>query len=290
MLHIHFQVILQVFAHARQVVHHRDAERLKLGGVAHARKLQELGRVDRAAAANNVAGIGALRRPAPDSIFDPHGALALEQDARGERAGRHRQIGAIDHRVQVGARRAEPPPIMDVAVEGAEAFLAVAVDVFGERVASFLHRREKSPEQGRVGRAALKDQRAVVAAKFVAAVQACFHALEVGQAVRVVPIGHAGVAGPALVVERVAALEDHAVDAAGAAEDFAAPVRDAAIVHEWLGLGVVAPVVEGAADWVGKRRRHVDEDVPERVAAAGFEHQHAVPRVGAQARGQHAAG
>jgi hypothetical protein len=114
--------------------------------------------------------------------------------------------------------------------------------------------------------------------------------LEVRQAVRVVPGLHPRVGGPALVVERVAALEDLAVDARRAAKDPPASVIDPTAVHERLGLRFVPPVVEPAADREGERRRHVDEDVEPVVWSSSFEHQHASLRVGAQAVGQDAAG
>src|SRR5207237_196126 len=77
----------------------------------------------------------------------------------------------------------------------------------------------------------------------------------------VVPGLHARVRGPPLVVERVAALEDHPVDAAGAAQHLAARVVNAAVVHERLGLRLVFPVVEPGADRERQRRRHVDAAV-----------------------------
>ena len=54
---------------------------------------------------------------------------------------------------------------------------------------------------------------------------------------------------------------------------------DAAAAHVRLGLGLVAPVVEAVADRERERRRHVDEDVPERVVAPRLEHQHPVGRI-----------
>ena len=72
---------------------------------------------------------------------------------------------------------------------------------------------------------------------------------------------------PALVVEGVAALEDHPVDRRRAAEDLAPGVVDAPAVHERLGLGSVAPVVERAADRERQRGRHVQEDVEPPVRA-----------------------
>ena len=171
-----------------------------------------------------------------------------------------------------------------------EALLAVAVHVVGELVAGLLHRLEERAEQ-RIGRRApLEHERTVAAAELVGAREARLHALEVRQAVRVRPVGQAGIGGPPLVVERVAALEDHPVDAARAAEHLAAGVVDAPAVHVRLGLRLVLPVVELAPDRERQRGRHVNEHVPAVVGPAGFEHQHARRGILAQAIGEHAAG
>ena len=116
--------------------------------------------------------------------------------------------------------------------------------------------------------------------------EAVLHPLEVGQAVRVVPGRHARVGRPALVVERVAALEDHPVDARRAAEDATAGVIDATAAHERLGLGLVAPVVEARPDRERERGRHVDEDVEAMVAPTGLEDQHAGVGLGREAVGE----
>ena len=120
---------------------------------------------------------------------------------------------------------------MDVAVERREALLAVAVDVARELVAGLLDGLEERVEQRARRRAALEHERPVAAAVLVGAGEARLHPLEVRQAVGVVPRLHARVGGPALVVERVPALEDHPVDAARAAEHLAAGVVDPAPVH-----------------------------------------------------------
>ena len=106
----------------------------------------------------------------------------------------------------------------------------------------------------------------------------------------VAPLLHARLAGPALVVQRVAALEDHPVDAGGAAEHLAAGVDDAAAVHGGLGVGLVLPVVEAVADRDRQRGRHVDERVDAPVGAAGLEDQDAGAGVGGEAVGERAAG
>ena len=63
------------------------------------------------------------------------------------------RFGPVHHRVQVGARRGQPTTAVHVAVEAREPFLAVAVDVVGQRVAGLLRGLEERAEQ-RVGRRA----------------------------------------------------------------------------------------------------------------------------------------
>src|SRR5579863_5117127 len=67
---------------------------------------------------------------------------------------------------------------------------------------------------------------------------------------------------PALVVQRVAALEEDPVDAARHAEHFAAGVVDPPPVQLRFGFWLTLPVIEPAADREGQRGRRVDEDVP----------------------------
>ena len=178
----------------------------------------------------------------------------------------------------------------DVPVEGREAFLPVAVHVVGQRVPGLLHRGEERLEQRAGGRPALQHQRAVTAPVLVRAGQAGLHLLEVRQAVRVVPVRHARVRGPALVVQRVAPLEDHPVDAAGPAEHLSPGVVDAAPVQVRLRLGLVAPVVEPVADREGQGGRHVDVHVPRVVRPAGLQDEYPVAGIGGQAVGEGAAG
>ena len=224
-----------------------DSELLQLARVADAGELQQLGRVDRAATEDHLARLDPLRADPPGDL-DADGPRAVEENAIHERAAAHLEVLPVPDRVQVGPRGAESAAAVDVAVEGGEALLPVAVDVVGERVAGLLHRLEEGLEERALGRAALEHERAVAAAPVVGARETALHPLEVGQAVGVVPLLHPGVGGPALVVERVAALEDHPVDARGAAEDLAARVVDAAPVHERLRLGLVLPVVEAVPD------------------------------------------
>ena len=190
--------------------------------------------------------------------------------------------------MQVGAGGREPPAVADVAVELRETLLPVTVYVIGAGITGLLGRGEERLEQ-RVGRRpALERKRTVVPAIGVVGGggQAVLHPVEVRQAVRVVPVGHAGVRAPALVVHRIAALEDHPVDAAGAAQHLAAGVVDAAAVHVRLGFGLVFPVVETTSDGKRQRRGHVHEHVPQRIVAASLQNQNLVGRVGRKPVGE----
>ena len=290
-LHVDLEVVLQVLPHAGQVGDDADPVRAQLVRRADARQLEQLRRVDRAAAEHDLARPDAVRA-APAGVVDAGRARAVEADAQHLRERDHVEVGPAHHRVQVRARGGEPAPAVHVAVEGGEALLAVAVDVVGERVARLLHGGEERVVERAVRRSALEHERPLLAAEdvIVRRREAGLHPLEVRQAVRVVPLLHAGVARPALVVHRVAALEDHPVDGARAAEHLPARVVDPAVAHVRLGLGLVAPVVEAVADRERERRGHVDEEVPERVRAAGLQHEDGRRGVGGEAVGQHAAG
>ena len=280
-LDVDLEVVLEVLADAGEVVHHVHAERLELARVADPRELEELRGVDRAAAEDHLAPADLAQLAALERL-DADGAARFEEDPGDELTRLDGQVRPVQHGMEVGACRAPAAAAADVAVERGEALLAVAVDVVGQRVARLLHRLEEGPEERARCRAALEPERALAPAPLVAAREAALHALEVRKAVSVVPGLHPGVGGPALEVERVAPLEDHPVDARGAAEHLAARVVDAAAVHVRLGLRLVHPVVALVADRERKRGGHVDERVEDPIAATGLEHEHARRRVLAQ--------
>ena len=262
-------------------------------GIADAGQLQELRRVEGAAAEDHLRAVDPLRRAALERHLDAGGARRVARrvhhDPRDERVGAHRQVRAPHRGAQVRLRGRPAAATMDVAVEGGEALLLVAVDVGREFVAGLLDGLEEGAEEGVVDRTALEDQGAALAAPLVGAGAAVLHLLEVRQAVRVVPRLHARVRRPALVVERVAALEDHPVDAAGAAEHLAAAVVDAPSVHVRLGLRRVHPVEARVPDREGQRRRHVDVDLPRMVGATRLEDEHRGRGVLRQAVGERGA-
>ena len=290
-LDVDLEVVLQVLPHAGQVVHDVDPDRPKVAGGPHAGELEQLGRVDRATAEDDLGAAGGTRAPVGAGVLDAHRPAALEEDLRGEREGLHLEVRTAHHRVQVGARRRQATTIVHVAVERGKALLAVAVHVLGERIAGLLDGVEEGVEERAARRAALERERAVVTAEGIVRPrrETVLHPLEVGQAVSVVPGLHPVAGRPALVVERVAALEDHPVDAARAAQHLPARVVDLAAAHERLGLGLVLPVIEAAADRKRQRGGHVDEHVPRPVRPARLQHQHAIGRILGEPVGEDAA-
>ena len=257
--------------------------------VADAGELEQLRGVDRAAAEDHLAGLDRVVAPAAALVVDADRPLALEPDLCRQRQRLDGEVLAVAHRVQVGAGGGEPAAAVDVAVEPRESLLAVAVDVVGEVVAGLDGGLEERVEE-RVGRrTALELERAVAAAPVVGAGQAVLHPLEVRQAVEVVPLLQARLPRPPLVVHRVAALEDHPVDAARTAEHLAAGVVDPAAAELRLGVGLVLPVVEPAADRERQRRRHVDERVDAEVRPTGLEDQDGGAGIGGEPVGHGAA-
>ncbi len=92
---VDLEVVLQVGAHAGQVVHHRDVQRLQQGRWPDARALQDLRRGDGARAQQHFAlcmgGLGLVF----EQVGHADGALAGEQDAVGQRVGDDGEVGAL---------------------------------------------------------------------------------------------------------------------------------------------------------------------------------------------------
>ena len=82
----------------------------------------------------------------------------------------------------------------------------------------------------------------------------------------------------------------HAVDQRRAAQALAPATVHAAVVHERLGVGLVASVVGGALQRHGQRSRHLGPEVQAVVGQARFQQQDADIRVFGQAGCQDVAG
>ena len=159
-------------------------------GVAHTGKLQQLGRIDSTAAADDFAAIDPVQGILALDVLNPHGPFPLKRI----RLVWARQMTvrlARFYRVQVGPRGTQATPAIDIAVEGTEAFLPDTVDIIGQRIAGLLHRLEKGLKQGVLAGTGLKGQRAVDTVVFIGPDEAGFRPFEIGQVVGVVPVLHA---------------------------------------------------------------------------------------------------
>ena len=292
-LHVEFKVVLQVVAYARQVQDLLHAGFLEPFAGAHTRALQDLRRGNGAPAQEDLAaGVGRLERAAIDLVAHAHGTGALEDDGVDQGAGLDDEAAALAGHVQVAAGRGGTPALTgDETVHRAEAFLLVAVEVVGARVAGLHTGLDHGLEErigGGFGRGHFDG--AVAAVVGVGADVPAFGLAEVGQHVVVAPVGQAVLLRPVVEVQGVATDVAHAVDQRRAAQALAPATVHAAVVHMGLGIGLVAPVVGGALQRHGQCGRHLGPEVQAVVGQARFQQQDADIRILGQAGRQDVAG
>src|SRR5262252_3127764 len=88
----------------------RDPDPAQMVGIADAGELQEMRRADRAAGQDDLAGrVGALDCAVVARELDADRTAAVEQHAASQRARHDLQVGPLQRRAQIGARRALPP-------------------------------------------------------------------------------------------------------------------------------------------------------------------------------------
>ena len=121
----------------------------------------------------------------------------------------------------------------------------------------------------------------------VRAPRAGLGALEIGQAMGVVPVRGARLFGPAVEVAGMATNIDHAVDRGRTAQALAAWRIDPSPGKPRLGLALELPSIARIVHRVEHARGHVDED--RIVASARLDQQYRNLRVLTQPVGQHAA-
>src|SRR5437879_11825022 len=127
-------MVLQAAPDTGQVLHHRDAERGQLVLRADPRQQQELRRVDRAAAQDDLArGAGGIDA-ALAAEADADGAAALEQDLFGERLGDDLPVAALHRRAQIADRGRAAPAVARRRLVIADAVLAGAVEIVVARI------------------------------------------------------------------------------------------------------------------------------------------------------------
>ncbi len=221
-------------------------------------------------------------------VFHPHRPAVLDQHPVGQGLGQHFQVRPAHGRMQIGARGRRPVPLgVDVHLALGEALRQFGVDVLADRIAGVAGGLDQRIVQQLAGVDRRHVQGAGAAVVLARAAPAGLHLLEVGQHVGVAPavVPHLP---PGVVVQRVAAHEEHAVDRRRAAQHLAARQPDATVVQLRLGLGHVAPVELGVEHGPQEADRHLEIEVV--VLAPGLQHQDLDVLVLAEPRGQHAAG
>ncbi|CCK06833.1 protein of unknown function DUF140 [Cronobacter sakazakii 696] len=246
-LQIHLQVILQIFADARQIMHHRNIKLFQQFRITDAGTLEDLRRGDSTRAEQHfTARMNLLRRVAGTvKIRHTHRAFVLKKNAVGCGMGDDFQVRALFRGIQIAARGAGAAALRrDEAIHRAEAFLLIAVQIVGTRItrlhACFYHRREQRVVAWLAGGDA---DRSVAAVVVVRADIARFRFTVIGQAVEIGPALKARLLRPIVEVHRVAAHIAHAVNQRRATEALAAPALHAAIIHVRLRLGFIGPVI-----------------------------------------------
>jgi hypothetical protein len=213
--------------------------------------------------------------------------LAIEEDALGGCMGDDAQIGPIADGFQEGAGGTEAHAVLLVDLEIAGALIVAGIEILAcrntEFGGGFSHRIEDRPAQT----LALDAQRPATAMACIVVEIVILRAAKQRQHVVPAPAGIAHLA-PAVVVARLSAHVDHAIDGGTAAENLAARVEQRAAVEARLFCRAIAPVGARIADAVEIADRDMHPMVI--VAAARLQQQHPVFRIHAQPVGEHAAG
>src|SRR5208283_415274 len=154
-LDVDLEMVLQVLTDAGKLLHHVGIEGPQFVGIANARQLQQVRRVEGASTQDDLASMHLTITPRSFGL-DPDGPPAFEEDLGHERPALDVEVRPAHHRVQVGTGRSEAPAPVNVPVKGRESLLAIAVHVRGELVAGLLHSLEESLEERAVGGTSFK--------------------------------------------------------------------------------------------------------------------------------------
>ncbi len=277
------QMVLQVAADAGQVGDHRNAMRLRQRRRPDAGKLQDLRRPDGAAAQHHL-----LRGMRDDHLvavphLDAGAALAaiglLLHDQLGDVCvDPHLEVGsAVANRPQEGLGRVPAPAVLLVDLEVAHTFVAAAVEIAAVRNAGLLCCEREGIEDVPAQPLFFDAPFAAGAVHLVGTEVVVLVLLERRQHVLPAPPIVAGERGPLVVVARLAAHVDHAVDRRRTAQRLAARIAQRAAVEPGIRLGVVEPVGARVADAIQITDRNVNPVVV--VLAAGLDQQRALLRL-----------
>ena len=249
-------------------------------------KLEDVRRADRARAQDHLGpGVRGFD-PALMEEFDTGAAPALDHQPLDLRLGLHEEVGPPPCRTQEALGRGPAHAGFLGHLEVAAAFIGAPVEIIDFGNAALGRRLAEDVENFPIDPGRLDPPLAAGAVELVLALPVILGSLEVGQDVVPAPAGIAELA-PVIVVARLPAHVDHAVDRSAPAQHLATGIVQHLAVQARLRLGHEAPVGARVAHRVEIADRDVDPDVP--IVSTRFEQQHPFGGVGRETVGEHAA-
>jgi hypothetical protein len=280
-------VVGETGADARQRVHDVDAERAQPLRLADTGELEQMRRADRACAEDHLAARHGGLLGSGDARFDADGAAVLDQHALHLRERCDAQVGPVAHRLQerLGGVHADAAALRHVEI--GDAVIVATVEVGHARDAGRNGCIADGVQDRPMQALALDAQFAAGAMGLVGTVDEVLMLPEQRQHIVPAPALVAELA-PLVIVARLAAHVDHAVDRGAAAQNLAARIVDGAPAEALLSLGLEAPVSARIPHAIEIADRDVDPE--EVILAAGFQQQHRDLRIGGEPIRQQAAG
>ena len=250
-------MVLQVFTHAGQIMRYRDIVFAQMIGGADAGEHQQLRRGDGAGREDDFAPRFDNCGLAADHAFHANGFPAIEAQLVDEDISFDGEVGALLCRFEIGFGGTAAHAIADIGLRQMRALLQTTVVVVGLRQSPGLARAEEAVIKNVIAVALDDAHRAIVAALRRGLAEPGLEFFEIGQAVRIGPALEAKVF-PAVIIFRVAAHPDHAIDRRTSAKATATGLSQAAIVQMRFRLARVAPVIYFAFNRKRQSRRHTN--------------------------------
>ncbi|RMR37652.1 hypothetical protein ALP88_05510 [Pseudomonas savastanoi pv. glycinea] len=258
-------------------MNHRNIQLVQHFGRTDAGTLENLWRSDRAATQQHfLAGTGLDAGVAVTyQVRHADGTLAFEKNAIGQRVSDDGQGRALLGLVQITTGGTGATTVRrHGAVHRTETFLLITIEVVSARETGLHARLDHRVEQrivARLGRG--HADRTFTTVVVIRADVTRLGLAEVRQAIEVAPVFKARLFGPAVIVHRVAADVAHAVDERRTAQAFTTTAFHAAVVHVWLWLGLVGPVITAALQRECQSGWHLGTEIQTVVRATGFQQQ-----------------
>ena len=272
-------MVLQVSPHIRAIQNRLDTQALEVIRRPDPRKHQKLGRVDDTPGQDHLPVRERRGLMASLNIMHPNSPLSLKHDLPGQRAGFDRQIRARKSRSKIRGRRAPAPRIADRKLVAPETFLFGSVEIRVGRIAGLDTGSHKRIEQIVVMACIADNQRSIAPMERISPAGIAFGAFEIGQHIRKGPARHT-LLTPEVVIARMAADINHAVQRGRAPQRLAPGPEDSTIIQIGLGFGLVFPVVFRFRDDFRVADRNMDQGMG--VARAGFQQQDSDGGISAQ--------